>query len=194
VANSRRPIRGGRSIHRCPTRRFKAPMPCRSIIRLISIFDRQVISAWMVPVAPFTVSQPKFRFANLWDAQRAHDSVVEFFSSTNVSDRDGNMVKHMLTLPDACEATSVLCTPSAVRQQSNAGPTLPLVGLVGKSLGGLCSYTGLKDAWAVARLASSVLTPIHRVAQKLRRRGACANPFEPKEGQSVRSFIPAHPR
>src|SRR5262245_16799105 len=86
-------------IHRCPTRRFEAPMPCRSIIRLITTFDRQVISTWMVPIAPFTVSQPKFRFANLWDAQRAHDSVVEFFSSTNVSDRDGNMVKHTPDTP-----------------------------------------------------------------------------------------------
>src|SRR5215813_8177891 len=148
-------------IHRCPTRRFEAPMPCRSIIRLITTFDRQVISTWMVPIAPFTVSQPKFRFANLWDAQRAHDGVVEFFSSTNVSDRDGNMVKHMPTLPEPCDATSALCAPSAVRQQSNAGPTLPLVDLVGKSLRRLCSYTGLKDAWAVARLASLVLTPIH---------------------------------
>src|SRR5262249_1017897 len=90
-----------------------------------------------------------------------HDGVVEFFSSTNVSDRDGNMVKHMLTLPEPCDATSALCAPSAVRQQSNAGPTLPLVDLVGKSLRRLCSYTGLKDAWAVARLASLVLTPIH---------------------------------
>ena len=58
-------------IHRCPARRLEAPMPCRSIIRLITTFDRQVISAWMVPIAPFTVSQPKFRFANLWDAQRS---------------------------------------------------------------------------------------------------------------------------
>ena len=78
-ANARRtivrpPVRHSglpKRIHRCPTRRFEAPMPCRSIIRPITIFDRQVISAWLVPIAPFTVSQPKFRFANLWDAQRS---------------------------------------------------------------------------------------------------------------------------
>jgi hypothetical protein len=51
----------------------------------------------MVTIAPFTVSQPKFRFANLWDAQRAHDGVVEFLSSTNVGNRDRNVVMRPLT-------------------------------------------------------------------------------------------------
>jgi hypothetical protein len=49
----------------------------------------------MVPIAPLTVSQPKFGLANLWDAQRAHDGVVEFFSSTNVGERGGNMIEHV---------------------------------------------------------------------------------------------------
>src|SRR5262245_37978618 len=98
------------------------------------------------------------------------------------------------TLPDACDATSALCAPSAVRQQSNAGPTLPLVGLVGKSLRRLCSYTGLKDAWAVARLANPVLTPIHRVAQRLAATWCLRKSIRTEGGQSVRSFISAHPR
>jgi hypothetical protein len=63
-------------------------MPRRCIIWLITKLDQQVISVWMVPIAPLTVSQPKFGFANLWHAQRAHDGVVEFLSSTNVGDRD----------------------------------------------------------------------------------------------------------
>jgi hypothetical protein len=123
-------------------------MPRRSIIWPSTTLDRQVISVWMVPVAPLTVSQPMFRFANLWDAQGAHDDVVEFFSSTNVGDRDGNMVKHVLTLlDDAYGLSSVLCDPSPIRQQSSAAPTLPLLAPIGKSLGRLGSYAGAKNKW-----------------------------------------------
>ena len=77
---------------------------------MITNLDRQIISVWMVPIAPLAISQPNFGFANLGDAQRAHDGIVEFFRSTNVGDRDGNVVEHVRTLRDeAHDPAGVLC-------------------------------------------------------------------------------------
>jgi hypothetical protein len=64
----------------------------------------------MVPIAPLTISQPKFGFADLCDTQFAHDGVVEFFCCTNVCDRDRNVIEHVLTLrEDADDTAGVLC-------------------------------------------------------------------------------------
>ena len=100
VANARRtivrsPIRHSgfpKRVYRCPAGRLEAPMSRRSIIWLITNFDRQVIPVWMVPIASLPVAQPKFGFANLRHAQCANDGVVEPFSSTDVGDRNGNVV------------------------------------------------------------------------------------------------------
>src|SRR5436190_1471439 len=127
AAQARRPVIGAAGGHAgIPERidlalpaRLEAPVAACGVVRLLALADGDIDTIRIGRPGTFAVAEPILAAADLDDAKRFHDRIIEALGSRDVRHRDGNVIEHRMA-PQTSAKKAASTIASTVIARSNA--------------------------------------------------------------------------